>query len=94
MYDMYYAGVEMMYDMYCAGVEIMYEMYCPLVANVETLRLEQRVDPHLRYLRDALPEYSTFPQDMEQELVPEGSPVPVNPLQVRSLRVHSCLSTL
>lgn len=34
------------------------------------------------YLRDALPEYSTFPVDMEAELLPEGSPVPVNDIQV------------
>ena len=28
--------------------------------------------------RDAPPEYSTVPFDMEAEILPEGSPVPVN----------------
>ena len=28
--------------------------------------------------RDAPPEYSTVPFDMEPEILPEGSPVPVN----------------
>lgn len=60
----------------------MYEMYSPLVISIEVLRLEKRLDDELLYLRDALPEYSTFPLDMDPELVPEGAPVPVNPLKV------------
>ncbi|XP_042211523.1 39S ribosomal protein L19, mitochondrial-like [Homarus americanus] len=65
------------------GVEIMYEMYSPLIQTIDVLRLEKRLDDELLYLRDALPEYSTFPLDMEPELVQEGAPVPVNPLKVQ-----------
>ena len=42
------------------------------------------------YLRDALPEYSTFPFTMEMELLPEGSPVPVNEIKV-TLKPHPWL---
>lgn len=65
------------------GVEIMYEMYNPTIHKIEVLRLEKRLDEELFYLRDALPEYSTFPFDMEPELLPDGAPVPVNPLKVK-----------
>nr|CAG4641257.1 EOG090X0F2L [Eulimnadia texana] len=65
------------------GIEIMYEMYCPLIQKIEVLRLEKRLDDTLLYLRDALPEYSTFPFDMEPEVLPEGSAVPVNPIKVK-----------
>merc|ERR1712179_7020 len=65
------------------GVEILYEMYNPLIQSIETLRLEKRLDEELLYLRDALPEYSTFPLDMEPEPLLEGTPVPVNPLKVK-----------
>lgn len=65
------------------GIEILYEMYSPLIRNIEVLRLEKRLDDELLYLRDALPEYSTFPMDMQPELVPEGAPVPVNPVKVQ-----------
>ena len=58
-------------------------MYCPLIKSIETLRLEKSVDPELYYLRDALPEYSTFPLDMEQELITEDSEVPVNEHKVQ-----------
>lgn len=34
-----------------------------------------------------MPEYSTFPFDMDPEILPEGNPVPVNALQV-SLTVN------
>jgi len=67
------------------GVEIRYDMYCPLIKSIETLRLEKSVDPELYYLRDALPEYSTFPLDMEQELITEDSEVPVNEHKVKML---------
>lgn len=60
------------------GVEFMYQMYNPSVAKVEVLRLEKRLDEELYYLRDAPLQYSTFPQDMEIEILPEGSSVPVN----------------
>lgn len=49
----------------------------------EIPRLEKRLDPHLRYLRDAPPEYSTFSFDMEPEYLPEGTPVPVNEIKVK-----------
>ena len=68
---------------FLSGVEIRYDMYCPLIKSIETLRLEKSVDPELYYLRDALPEYSTFPLDMEQELITEDSEVPVNEHKVQ-----------
>ena len=64
------------------GVEIKYEMYSPLLQSIEVLRLEKRLDDELLYLRDALPMYSTFPLDMEPEVLQEGAPVPVNPIKV------------
>ena len=68
--------------LFCLGVEIKYDIYCPLILSIETLRLEKRLDPHLMYLRDSLPDYSTFPMDMEQEPIPYGAPVPLNETQV------------
>nr|CAG4652223.1 EOG090X0F2L [Triops cancriformis] len=65
------------------GVEIMYELYSPLICKIEVLRLEKRLDESLFYLRDALPEYSTFPFDMEPEPHLEGTEVPVNPIKVK-----------
>ncbi|XP_068247331.1 large ribosomal subunit protein bL19m [Palaemon carinicauda] len=65
------------------GVEILYEMYSPLIQSIEVLRLEKRLDEDLLYLRDALPEYSTFSFDMEQEPLPENVEVPVNPIKVQ-----------
>jgi len=65
-----------------AGMEMFYEMYSPVVQKIELLRLEKRLDDELLYLRDALSEYSTFPLDMEPEYLPEGAPVPVNPIKV------------
>nr|SVE88312.1 EOG090X0F2L [Daphnia similis] len=65
------------------GVEILYEMYCPLIQKIEVLRLERRLDESLLYLRDALPEYSTFPLDMEPERRLNNSVVPINPLKVK-----------
>ncbi|PSN44625.1 39S ribosomal protein L19 [Blattella germanica] len=65
------------------GVEVFYEMYSPLIQKIEVLRLEKRLDSELLYLRDALPEYSTFPFNMEPELMSEGAPVPVNPIKVK-----------
>lgn len=64
------------------GVEFMYEIYAPTIQKIETLRLERRLDEDLTYLRDAPPEYSTFPMDMEAEILPEGTPVPVNDIKV------------
>lgn len=65
------------------GVEIMYEMYNPTIRNIEVLRLEKRLDDELFYLRDALPEFSTFPFDIEAEPRVEGSPITINPLKVK-----------
>lgn len=64
------------------GVEIRYDIYSPNVSNIETIKLEQRLDNELYYLRDAPIKYSTFPVDMEPELLPEGEPVPLNDLVV------------
>lgn len=65
-----------------SGFEIKYDLYNPLLQKIEVLKLEKRVDPHLLYLRDALPEYSTFPFSMEPIPHPAGASVPLNPLKV------------
>nr|XP_022905409.1 39S ribosomal protein L19, mitochondrial [Onthophagus taurus] len=65
------------------GVEILYELYDPSIQKVEVLKLEKRLDDELLYLRDALPEYSTFDVNMEAEQLPDGAPVPVNSLKVK-----------
>ncbi|XP_026468218.1 39S ribosomal protein L19, mitochondrial-like [Ctenocephalides felis] len=65
------------------GCEVLYEMYDPTIQKIEVLRLEKRLDSKLFYLRDALPEFSTFPLDMEAEILPEGAPVPVNEIKVK-----------
>jgi large subunit ribosomal protein L19 len=65
------------------GVEIRYDMYNPTIRSIEVLRLEKRLDDHLLYLRDADPEFSTFPMDMDAEPHPVGQEVPVNSLKVR-----------
>ncbi|XP_073828144.1 mitochondrial ribosomal protein L19 [Musca autumnalis] len=65
------------------GVEVLYEMYDPTIQKIEVLRLEKRLDDHLLYLRDALPEFSTFDPNMEPEVMEDGAPVPVNDVQVR-----------
>ncbi|XP_063697039.1 large ribosomal subunit protein bL19m [Culicoides brevitarsis] len=64
------------------GIEVRYEMYDPTIQKIECLRLEKRLDPKLWYLRDCLPEYSTFDVNMEPEILPEDAPVPVNPIKV------------
>lgn len=64
------------------GTEICYRMYDPTIIKIEVLRLEKRLDNELLYLRDALPEYSTFPFDMEPEILPEGASVPINSIKV------------
>lgn len=60
------------------GIEIMYRMYSPNILRIETLKLERRLDDELYYLRDAPPEHSTVPLDMEPELLAEGQNVPLN----------------
>jgi large subunit ribosomal protein L19 len=64
------------------GVEFLYDLYAPTVLKVETLRLEKRLDDELYYLRDAPLEYSTFPFDMDAEMLPDGQPVPINEVRV------------
>lgn len=65
------------------GVEIRYPIYNPTIRTIDCVRLEKRLDEHLLYLRDADPEFSTFPMDMEAEPYDPNVPVPVNPLRVR-----------
>lgn len=65
------------------GTEMKYQLYDPTIQKIEVLRLEKRLDDELLYLRDAPNEYSTFDENMEVEYLPEGSPVPVNPLMVK-----------
>lgn len=65
------------------GLEIQFELYDPTIQKIEVLRLEKRLDDKLYYLRDALPEYSTFDLNMEVEIIPEGMPVPVNEIKVK-----------
>ncbi|XP_011637360.1 39S ribosomal protein L19, mitochondrial [Pogonomyrmex barbatus] len=65
------------------GIEVLYELYDPAIQKIECLRLEKRLDLHLRYLRDAPAEYSTFPFDMKPEYLPEGAPVPINEIKVK-----------
>lgn len=60
------------------GVEVRYDLYNPLILSIEVLRLQKRLDDELIYLRDALPEYSTFPEDMKAEALEEGSEVPID----------------
>ena len=49
-------------------------------------------------IRDAPPEHSTVPFDMEPEILPEGSPVPVNETSIKQLFIflsfHQCLSLM
>jgi len=65
------------------GVEVMYELYNPTILKIETLKLEKRLDDDLSYLKDALPEYSTFDFNMEPLAHPSGTPVPVNEMKVK-----------
>ncbi|CAH1966638.1 unnamed protein product [Acanthoscelides obtectus] len=65
------------------GVEILYDLYDPSIQKIEVLKLEKRLDDELLYLRDALPEYSTFDPNMEAEILPEDGSVPVNPIKVK-----------
>ncbi|XP_054271720.1 39S ribosomal protein L19, mitochondrial [Macrosteles quadrilineatus] len=65
------------------GYEMKFFLYDPTIVKYEVLRLEKRLDDHLLYLRDALPEYCTFPLDMEPEFLPDGAEVPVNPVKVK-----------
>lgn len=65
------------------GVEITYQLYDPTIQKIDLIRLEKRLDSELLYLRDAYPEYSTFDLNMEPEILPEGTPVPINKTMVK-----------
>ncbi|XP_001365631.2 39S ribosomal protein L19, mitochondrial [Monodelphis domestica] len=65
------------------GVEICFDLYSPRIQEIQVMRLEKRLDDNLMYLRDALPEYSTFELDMKPEAPASSGEVPVNPLQVK-----------
>lgn len=65
------------------GIEVLYELYDPTIKSIDVLRLEKRLDSELFYLRDALPEYSTFDPNMEMEILPEGASIPVNDIKVK-----------
>ena len=53
-------------------MEVIYDLYDPTLRKVEVLKLEKRLDDELLYLRDALPEYSTFDENMQAEVLPDG----------------------
>jgi len=59
------------------GVEFMYQMYNPSLLKIEVLKLEKSIDEDIYYLRDAPPEFSIVPFDMEPQILPEGSSVPI-----------------
>ncbi|XP_018793096.1 PREDICTED: 39S ribosomal protein L19, mitochondrial [Bactrocera latifrons] len=64
------------------GIEVRYELYDPTIHKIEVLRLEKRLDDHLLYLRDALPEYSTVDINMEPENLDDSAEVPINDIKV------------
>lgn len=64
------------------GVEMKIELYDPRLQKIEVLRLEKRLDTHLRYLRDAPHEHSTFPLDMKAE-IRRTDDVPLNRVKVK-----------
>lgn len=55
-----------------------YELYNPRIQAIEVLKLEKRLDDNLMYLRDALPEYSTFDVNMKPMSRLDHEEVPVN----------------
>lgn len=65
------------------GVEICFELYNPRIQEIQVVKLEKRLDDSLLYLRDALPEYSTFDVDMKPVLQDPGQEVPINELKVK-----------
>lgn len=64
------------------GVEVSFDLYDPTIQKINCLRLEKRLDNELFYLRDAPLEYSTFSFDMDAEILPENSAVPINDIKV------------
>ncbi|XP_049640805.1 39S ribosomal protein L19, mitochondrial [Suncus etruscus] len=65
------------------GVEICFELYNPRIQKIEVVKLEKRLDESLLYLRDALPEYSTFDVNMKPVAYELNQEVPVNQLRVK-----------
>ncbi|XP_006172367.1 LOW QUALITY PROTEIN: 39S ribosomal protein L19, mitochondrial [Tupaia chinensis] len=65
------------------GVEICFELYNPRIQEIEVVKLEKRLDDSLLYLRDALPEYSTFDMNMKPVAQEPSQEVPVNELKVK-----------
>ncbi|XP_003469013.1 large ribosomal subunit protein bL19m [Cavia porcellus] len=65
------------------GVEICYDLYNPRIHEIQVVKLEKRLDDSLLYLRDALPEYSTFDVNMKPETPEFTGEVPVNELKVK-----------
>ncbi|XP_015262689.1 PREDICTED: 39S ribosomal protein L19, mitochondrial [Gekko japonicus] len=65
------------------GVEICFEIYNPLIQEIKVLKLEKRLDENLTYLRDALPEYSTFDVNMAPVPLAANEEVPVNKMKVK-----------
>ncbi|XP_075419179.1 large ribosomal subunit protein bL19m [Tenrec ecaudatus] len=64
------------------GVEICFQLYNPRIQEIQVVKLEKRLDDSLLYLRDALPEYSTFDVNMKPARE-TGEDVPVNKLKVK-----------
>ncbi|EGV96804.1 39S ribosomal protein L19, mitochondrial [Cricetulus griseus] len=65
------------------GVEICFELYNPRIHEIQVVKLEKRLDDSLLYLRDALPEFSTFDVDMKPVPHESCQEVPVNKLKVK-----------
>ncbi|CAH7135430.1 39S ribosomal protein L19, mitochondrial [Phodopus roborovskii] len=65
------------------GVEICFELYNPRIHEIQVVKLEKRLDDSLLYLRDALPEFSTFDVDMKPIPHESFQEVPVNELKVK-----------
>ncbi|XP_075779520.1 large ribosomal subunit protein bL19m [Pelodiscus sinensis] len=65
------------------GVEFCYEIYNPRIQEIKVLKLEKRLDDNLMYLRDALPEYSTFDVNMKPVPYSPNDEIPVNQLKVK-----------
>ncbi|XP_004473417.1 large ribosomal subunit protein bL19m [Dasypus novemcinctus] len=65
------------------GVEICFQLYNPRIQEIQVVKLEKRLDDSLLYLRDALPEYSTFDMNMKPVAQDPTQEVPVNKLKVK-----------
>ncbi|KAB1256838.1 39S ribosomal protein L19; mitochondrial [Camelus dromedarius] len=66
-----------------SSVEICFELYNPRIQEIQVVKLERRLDDSLLYLRDALPEYSTFDMNMKPVAQEPSQEVPVNQLKVK-----------